>query len=69
MPLTILDLDDVEALSGGKLDKWLNEFSANFMRPVTDAAISAQLQAMIAPLDPSAAHKIHLAMGGNDGED
>lgn len=68
MPLTILDMDDIESHSGRKLDRWLKEFSDNFLRPVVDAQISQRLQQMVGPLDPSAAAKIHKAMGGDDGE-
>ncbi len=69
MALTILDLDDVESHGGQKVDRWLAEFQANFLRPVTDAIVSQRLQQLVGSVDPDAARKIHAAMGGSsDGE-
>jgi hypothetical protein len=69
MPLNILDLDDIESHISSKLDRWLKEFTDNFLRPVVDAQISQQLQQAVATLDPEAARKIHKAMGGDDDAD
>ncbi len=65
MPLTILDVEDIELGAKRKVDKLLKDYEFQFMQPQIDTALNMYLGQIYNKVNPKTAQKIdQLFTGG-----